>query len=59
MRLQHLFFECALAKFIWSVIQITFGLAIPLNIKHVFSEWVQRMSEKDKKLLYVGMDAIF
>jgi hypothetical protein len=57
--IQHLFFECALTKFIWRVIEITFGLAIPLNIKHVFSELVQRMNEKDKKLLYVRMDAIF
>jgi hypothetical protein len=57
--MQHLFFDCALAKFIWRVIQITFGLSIPLNIKHVFTEWVQRMNEKDKKLLYVGMGAIF
>jgi hypothetical protein len=57
--IQHLFFECVLAKFIWIVIQITFGLAIPLNIKHVFSELVQRMNEKDKMLLYVGMGTIF
>jgi hypothetical protein len=56
--IQHLFFDCALGKFIWRVIQITFGLSIPLNIKHVFSEWVQRMNEKDKKLLYVGLGAM-
>jgi hypothetical protein len=54
-----LFFECALAKFIWRVIQITFGLSIPLNIKHVFRKWEQRMNEKDKKLLYVGIGDIF
>jgi hypothetical protein len=57
--IQHLFFECALAKFIWRVIQITFGLSIPLNIKHVFREWVQRINEKDKNLLYVEMGTIF
>jgi hypothetical protein len=57
--IQHLFFDCSLAKFIWRVFQVTFGLSIPLNIKHVFGDWVQRMKEKDKKLLFVGMDAIF
>lgn len=57
--IQHLFFDCVLAKFIWRVIQVTFGLSIPLNIKHVFGDWVQRMKEKDKKLLFVGMGAMF
>jgi hypothetical protein len=57
--IQHLFFDCALAKFIWRVIQVTFGLSIPLNIKHVFGDWVQRMKEKDKKLLFVEMGAMF
>jgi hypothetical protein len=56
---QHLFFECALAKFIWRVIQVTFGLSIPLNNKHVFGDWVQRIKEKDKRLLFVGMYVIF
>jgi hypothetical protein len=37
---QHLFFDCALANFIWRVIQVTFGLLIPLNIKYVFGDWV-------------------
>jgi hypothetical protein len=54
-----LFFDCALAKFIWRVIQVTFGLSLPLNIKHVFGDWVQRMKEKNKKLLFLGMDAMF
>jgi hypothetical protein len=56
--IQQLFFECVLAKFIWRVIQITFGLTIPWNIKHVFGNWVQRMNVKDRKLFYVGMDVI-
>jgi hypothetical protein len=54
--IQHLFFECVLAKFIWRVIQITFGLTISWNMKHVFGDWIQRMNEKDRRLLYVGMD---
>jgi hypothetical protein len=57
--IQHLFFDCVLAKFMWRVIQVTFGLSTPMNIKHVFGGWIQRMNEKDKKLLFVGMDALF
>jgi hypothetical protein len=57
--IQHLFFDCVLAKFIWRVIQVTFGLSTPINIKHVSGGWVQRMNEKDKKLLFVAMGAMF
>jgi hypothetical protein len=38
--IQYLFFDCALAKFIWRVIKITFGLSTQTNIKHVFRGWV-------------------
>jgi hypothetical protein len=57
--IHHLFFDCALAKFIWSVIQITFGLSTPTNIKHAFGVWVKKMNNKDKKLLLVGLGAMF
>jgi hypothetical protein len=57
--IQHLFFDYALAKFIWRVTQITFGLSIPNNIKHVFGGWVQRMNDKERKLLLVGLGVIF
>jgi hypothetical protein len=47
--IQHLFFDCAPVKFIWRVIQLTFGLPTQNNIKHVFGGWVQRMNEKKQK----------
>jgi hypothetical protein len=57
--IQHLFFDYALVKFIWRVTQITFGLSIPNNIKHVFGGWVQRMNDKERKLLLVGLGVMF
>jgi hypothetical protein len=57
--IQHLFFDCVLAKFLWRVIQLTFGLTKPHTIKHVYGGWVQNMNEKNKRLLFVGMGAIF
>jgi hypothetical protein len=53
-----LFFDCALAKFIWRVININFGLSTLNNIRHVFDGWVQGMNDKDRKLLPVGVDAM-
>jgi hypothetical protein len=40
---QHLFFDCALAKFIWRV------------IRHVFGGCVQSTNAKTRKLLFVGI----
>jgi hypothetical protein len=33
---QHLIFYCALAKFIWRVVQLASGVAPPNNIRHMF-----------------------
>jgi hypothetical protein len=58
--IQHLFFDCVLAKFLWGVIQLTFGLTKPHNIKHVYGGyWVQNMNAKTKRILFVGIDIIF
>jgi hypothetical protein len=55
---QHLFFDFALAKFIWRVMNITFGLSTPINIRQVFDGWVHGMNNKDRKLLLVGVGAM-
>jgi hypothetical protein len=52
---QHLFFDCVLAKFIWSMIYLTFDLRPPDNIRHVFSDWVQNMKSNNKKIFFVGI----
>jgi hypothetical protein len=39
--------------------QITFGLSKLTNIKHVFRGWVQRMNDKGRKLLLVGVSDMF
>jgi hypothetical protein len=57
--IQYMFFDCACAKFVWRVIQLTFGLSTPNNIKHVYGGWVQNMNAKSKILLFVGMSVIF
>jgi hypothetical protein len=51
--IQHLLFDCVLAKFLWRVIQLTFGILAMNNIKHVFGGWVQRMNEKKTKNYYL------
>jgi hypothetical protein len=52
---QHLFFDCALAKFIWRVVDLFFRFGAPNNIKNMFGSWVQNMNAKNKRLFYVGI----
>ena len=47
----HLFFGCHMARLLWRIIFITFGLTKPNNIVHLFESWLQGfMWEKKKKL---------
>jgi hypothetical protein len=50
--IQHLFFDCDLAKFIWRVIQITIGLEPPLNIMNIFGAWVQNINPNERPILF-------
>jgi hypothetical protein len=53
--IQHLFFYCSLAKFIWRVIYLTFGLRPPVSINRIFGTWVLNMNGGMRKLLLVGI----
>jgi hypothetical protein len=48
---QHLFFDCALAKFIWRVVDLFFRFGAPNNIKNMFGSWVQNMNAKKQKIV--------
>jgi hypothetical protein len=53
--IQHIFFDCVLAKFIWRVIHLTFDLRAPDNISDVFGDWVQNMKSNNKKIFFIGI----
>jgi hypothetical protein len=40
--IQHLFFECPVARQIWSTISITFDIRRPRNINDMFGEWLNK-----------------
>jgi hypothetical protein len=53
--IQHLFFDCKLAKFIWTIIYFTFGLEFPVSINHLFGAWALNMNSRTRKLVLVGI----
>jgi hypothetical protein len=53
--IQHLFFDCALAKFVWRVVYLVAGLPPPNNIRHMFGSWVCNMNKNDRHIFLVGV----
>jgi hypothetical protein len=56
--IQHLFFECHMAKLIWRLIHLTFGLSPPMNVTNLFDNWLSNFDKKDVKQIRVGVCAI-
>ena len=53
----HLFFDCHVARLLWCIIHITFGLQRP-NIVHMFGFWLNGMQWAQKKLVFAGLCAL-
>jgi hypothetical protein len=56
--IQHLFFECVLAKYIWRVIHLVIGLPPPNNSRHMIGGWVYGMNPKDRQIFLIGIGAM-
>jgi hypothetical protein len=46
--IQHLYFDCALANFIWRVVHLVARPSLPNNIRHMFGAWVRDMNSNDR-----------
>jgi hypothetical protein len=52
--IKHLFFQCRLARSIWSVIQIASTLFPPCSIINIFGNWLNGIDNRFKKHIRVG-----
>jgi hypothetical protein len=51
--IQHLFFDCRLARFIWRIIHVSFNITPP-SFHHIFIHWLGATKIGIKKLFGVG-----
>ena len=51
----HLFFGCHMARLLWRIIFITFGLIKPNNVVHLFGSWLQGFTWDSKKIMFTGL----
>ena len=56
--IQHLFFDCHFAKFIWRVVFISSGINPPSSISYLFGNWLVGINRKLMYLLLVGASAL-
>jgi hypothetical protein len=58
--IQHLFFDCHLARNIWNLVFITFGIQPPTSVSHLLGSWLRGFSKSPRSqglwgsLLFVG-----
>jgi len=56
--IKHLFFDCHFAKFLWRVVQYTFGLVPPTSVAQLYNDWLLRFDCKSKTQLVCGVSAL-
>jgi hypothetical protein len=56
--IQHLLFKYPLAKLIWHVIHMMFGLEPPKNTTNLFGNWLKGILNKDLFQIRVGVCAV-
>jgi hypothetical protein len=55
---EHLFLKCPLAKFIWNVVNCTFGFGKIDSIAHMFGGWLTQSSKDMQQMVAVGLAAV-
>jgi hypothetical protein len=55
--IQHLFFDCLYARFMWGLVHIIFGIQPPLNTNHLFGTWSNSLGRSFKRQLLVAASA--
>ena len=58
--IDHLFFQCPIAQYMWRVIQVALNLRmIPKNIKNLYDNWLCKPKDKMAHLVLFGCGALF
>jgi hypothetical protein len=55
--IQHLFFDCPMARLMWMTISVTFGIKSPTNTADLFGPWLASFPRRQRALVLVGVAA--
>jgi hypothetical protein len=57
--IQHLFFDCRFASFVWNTVHITFGIQPPNSFANLFGSWLHGLCPKVKSQILLGAAALY
>jgi hypothetical protein len=55
--IQHLFLDCPMAKLVWGILCLTFGIRMPSDVGNLFGPWLRNFPKKKRNLILVGVVA--
>ena len=56
--IKHLFFQCKVARSIWSAIQIASNLYPPRSVANIFGNWLHGVDSKERTIIRVAALAV-
>ena len=56
--IQHLFFDCHVARFVWNAVYVVFGIQPPTSMSFLLGSWLGNFSRKLQKHILVGASAL-
>jgi hypothetical protein len=56
--IHHLFFECHMARFVWNMLVISFGIQPPSSISNLFGSWGRSFPSNLRKTILIGASAL-
>jgi hypothetical protein len=56
--IQHLFFECPMARLMWFGVSTAFGFVQPNSVEHLFGPWINSFPPKLRKQIMIGVAAM-
>jgi hypothetical protein len=57
-KIERLFIDCRLAKTIWRIVHMSFGIPLPKNITNLFKNWLNGLNKRVKSQTRVGVCAL-
>ena len=56
--IQHLFFDCHLAKSVWRIAKMAMDINIPTIVSYMMGDWLRGIGQQHKNLIFVGVEAL-
>jgi hypothetical protein len=56
--IEHLLLKCKFVRLIWRVVQFTFNMPLPTNIKNMFGKWLNEIDKASRARIRIGVYAL-